>query len=241
MKRSILSGSLLGMVLLVAGCSDTTSPVQPSEPLYAKPTGEGGTSNPKTIWKLPFGTDTGLGLVGDGYYPDGTTLSNYEDGVCGVTSTIFLDGSNDGTMQTNNSRHKPRNCNPYALSIYPRKVTVVYPAAEARQPETMEAFLNARNIGTIPAGQRALRILSLNPTQTERCDAWRWSDETHNNVTHTGDKVWVERLADVDGKRRYHIYTQDRGPNPVAGANKATCTTTLQNHHLSVDFFIHEK
>lgn len=240
MRRFIVPGTVLATLLLAAGCSESSSPIQPGEPLYAKPTGEGGTSNPNTRWRLPL-DGAGLGLVSDGREQE-NGFSKYEHGVCGVTGTIFVGtGSGDATLQTNNPRAKDTKC-------VARKMTVVYPVGDPVYPnggtETMLVFLNLRNIlnntTDMDVGKPELRILSLNPTQTERCDAWRWSNETHNNVTHTGDKVWVARLADVNGKRRYHVYTQDRGPTAVAGANRATCTTTLQNHHLSVDFYIDE-
>lgn len=242
MQRLVLSTAIASAIILMAGCdSSNNNPVASSDEIVLLSSSGGGkTTNPKTIWKFPISAD-GLGLRSDELYTTLDGFSKYEDGVCGVTSQIFLDGTNDGTMQTNNPRNKPRDCKPYSLSVYPRKITVVYPVEEGRQPETMEAFFNARNIGTIAEKTRELRIFSLNPTQTERCDAWRWSDETHNNVTHTGDKVWVERLQDIGGKRQYRVYTQDRGPTPIPNANRATCTTTLENHHLSVDFYIVEK
>ena len=250
--RKSLSVAALALASLATACSEPAAPIfAPDTPLYGKPTGEGGTSNPNTTWRLPVNA-TGLGLVSDGRFAV-NGYSEYEHGVCGVSGTIFVGtGSGDATLQTNNPKNKTNTC---AV----RTMTVVYPAGDPVYPnggtETMLVFLNLRNIlndaTDIPIGGRVLRILSLNPTQTERCDAWRWSDETHNNTVHTGDKVWVERLTDVSGKRRYHVYSQDRKADGTADPagydtsgkpkNKATCTTTLQNHHLSVDFYIHEK
>ena len=248
MRRSF---PIIALVLtgVAAACSEPVTPsVAADSPLFAKPGGSG-TTNPRTLWRLPL-NGTGLGLVSDGLYPSGD-FSVYSDAVCGVSGGIFVDGSGDATLQTNNPTKKDNTC-----STGPRKMSLVYSAGDVVYPqggtETMLVFLNLRNIWNSTTDMppptadgvvtRQLRILSLNPTQTERCDAWRWSDETHNNVSHTGDKVWVERLADTaDGKRRYHVYTQDRGPTPVAGANRATCTTTLQNHNLSVDFYIDVK
>jgi hypothetical protein len=180
--------------------------------------------------------------VSDGKSADGT-YSLYDDGVCGVRAQIFTGGgSGDATMQTNNPRVKDARC-----VDYPRKMRVVYPAGDPAYPnggtETLEVFVNLRNISnattTIPVGydSRVRRILSLNPPQTERCDAWRWASVV-NGVTYAADFVWVERMEDM---RTYHVYTADRDPveaNRVAGANRAICTTTGATHHLSVDLYV---
>ena len=243
MKRFVLSCTLVLTALAVAACEQSRAPTEVGdvEAAFAKP--GGGSTNPRTAWKLPL-NGAGLGLVSDGAFAEGS-YSVYSDGVCGVTGQVFTgDGSGDATLQTNNPRAKDNSCPSGA-----RKMTVVYPAGDVAYPgggtETMLVFLNVRNIwnGTtdIPVGQRQLRMLALNPTQTERCDAWRWTDETLNGVTFSGDRVWVERLPDEGGKRQYHVYTQDRGPDPVAGKNKAVCTTTMKTHNLSVDFVISQK
>jgi len=105
----------------------------------------------------------------------------------------------------------------------------------------MAVFLNIHNISNVSTiipvgyGNRVLRQLALNPTQRERCDAWRWA----NTSTLPGDYVWVERV----NATTYHIYTKDRDPDATlaaanAGLNKAVSTTTGQTHHLSVDLYV---
>lgn len=244
--RILNLSALLAVVIAAAACSEQTSPVDPllritpDAPLYAKPM-----AHPTSMWKLPTGTAAaGLGLVSDGRYVF-DDFSVYDDGVCGVTGTIFTDGSGDATLQTNNPRQKNTICQTA------RKMSVVYPVGDAAYPlggrETMLVFVNVRNISnsatTILAGygNRVERTLSLNPTQTERCDAWRWADAVIiDGVSYTGDNVWVERVDPTT----YHVYTKDRDPGPsapVPGANKAVCTTTGQTHNLSVDLYVVSK
>lgn len=228
---------------LLAGCqSDVTSPQNPDAP-SAPAFGKSTTTNATATWKLPLNT-SGLGLISDGQYQDGTN-SVYDDGVCGVTTRIFNttdSGSGDATLQTNNPLAKARGC-----AQYPRKMSIVYPLGDpylSGETETMAVFLNVRNIANsttvIPIGyaNRVQRQFAVNPSQSTRCDAWRWSSNL------SGDDVWVERV-DV---RTYHVYTKDRDPDPdlaeaaaAAGENKAICTTTGLPHHLSVDFLIVSK
>ena len=187
-------------------------------------------------WMLPLNS-TGLGLRSDGAQSDGT-YSVYSDSVCSVSSAILEGGSGDAIMQTNNPTRKQRTCSG-------RTMTVVYPPGDVVYPnggtETMLVFLNIRNISnlttTIPIGyaNRVERQLALNPTQTERCDAWRWA----NTASIPGDYVWVERMS----LTTYHVYTKDHDPDPTiaaanVGKNKALCTTTGQMHHLTVDLYV---
>lgn len=227
---------------LLAGCqSDLTSPQNhraPSAPALGKST----TTNATATWKLPLDT-SGLGLISDGQYSDGEN-SVYDDGICGVTTRIFNatgSSSGDATLQTNNPTAKANGC-----AQYPRKMTLVYPVGDPQYEnggtETMAVFLNVRNIANpttvIPVGyaNRVQRHFTVNPTQSTRCDAWRWSSDL------SSDDVWVERMD----ARTYHVYTKDRDPDPdvalaFADKNRATCTTTGVQHHLSVDFLIVSK
>ena len=226
--------TLFGCALAVVACSDP-SPLEPGliqppeAPVFAKPV-----ADPGPLWRLPL-DDAGLGLVSDRRQQSGI-FSVYEDGVCGVTGKIFTGGSGDATLQTNNPRQKNTTCQTA------RTMSLVYPTGDPVYPaggvETMLVFVNLRNISnsitTIAPGyeNRVERMLSLNPTQTERCDAWRWT-----SVSFNGDNVWVERLDATT----YHVYTKDRDPvieNRVPGANRATCTTTGQLHSLSVDLYV---
>ena len=228
---------IIAIAALISACSESTSPSNPSiSPSLGKMPAP---SNATSTWKLPMVT-AGLGLTSDGRESDGT-FSNYSDGVCGVTSTIFTDGSGDATVQTNNPRAKNSTCQSA------RTMTLVYGAGDPTYPnggtETMEVFLNLHNISnsttTIAVGyaNRVERQLGLNPTQRERCDAWRWT-----NTSVPGDPVWVERIDATT----YHVYTKDRDPDPALAAanatnNKAICTTTGQAHHLSVDLYVVSK
>ncbi len=227
---------------LLAGCqSDLTYPQNPGAP-SAPALGKSTTTNATATWKLPLNT-SGLGLISDGQYSD-VTSSVYDDGVCGVTTQIFnATGSlsGDATLQTNNPSAKSNRC-----AQYPRKMTLVYPVGDLQYPnggtETMAVFLNVRNIANpttvIPVGylNRVQRHFTVNPSQSTRCDAWRWSSEL------SSDDVWVERMD----ARTYHVYTKDRDPDPDvaaarAGENRATCTTTGVQHRLSVDLVIVSK
>ena len=188
-----------------------------------------GPTNPASTWKLPLNS-SGLGLVSDGLFPDaGNSYSLYENGVCSVSSQIFYYGSGDATVQTNNPTAKSRICSGRTMSVVYPVGDVVYPNGGV---ETMLVFANLRNIAsdttTIAVGSTVERALALNPTQTERCDAWRWG------ALAGGDNVLVNRID----ASTYHVFTKDRGPNPIAGANRAICTTTGQTHNLSVDLYV---
>ena len=219
---------LLG--LITACTADTTAPDATTSslaPLLGKVVAP---ANPTAAWKIPL-SSAGLGLVSDRLFPDATTTySLYEDGVCSVTTRIFYyGGSGDATLQTNNPTAKIRTCAGRTMSVVYPVGDVVYPGGGV---ETMQVFLNIHNIAndttTIPVGATVERALALNPTQTERCDAWRWG------TLAGGDDVLVQRLD----ARTFHVFTKDLGTNPIPGANRAICTTTNQAHHLSVDLYV---
>ncbi len=195
--------------------------------------------NPTTTWMIPLAS-TGLGLISDNRQLDASGIfSVYESGVCAVSGQIFVGaGSGDATVQTNNPTRKSSICQAA------RTMTVVYPVGDPAYPaggtEKIMVFMNIRNISnattTIGVGyaNRVLRHLALNPSQKERCDAWRW-----NEATGLGDNVWVERLDATT----YHVYTRDRDPDPLkaaaaVGQNRALCTTTGQSHNLPVDLYV---
>jgi len=186
---------LLG--LITACASDTTAPAAsassraPSLGKAVAPT------NPTATWELPL-SSAGLGLVSDRQFPDATTTySLYENATCSVSTKIFYyGGSGDATLQTNNPTAKSRTC-------AGRQMSVVYPVGDVVYPsggiETMQVFLNIHNIAndttTIPIGATVERALALNPTQAERCDAWRWG------ALAGGDNVLVQRLD----TRTFHV------------------------------------
>ena len=230
--------TMIGLLSTVIGCTSEGRDF-PTDPAFATAVyGKNTAVTPTSLWKVPL-DDANLGLRSD-YLQSSGGYSVYEDAVCGVTGKIFVGGgSGDATIQTNNPRAKNSQCNG------PRKMTIVYPVGDVVYPsggsETMPVFANLRNISndttTIATGyeNRVQRILSVNPSQSERCDAWRWSD-----VGIAGDKVWVERLD----ASTYHVYTKDQDPveaNRIAGANRAVCTTTGQAHNLSVNLLVVSK
>ena len=224
-----------GLLFTLVGCTSEGPDFSTDPGITTAVYGKNTVVAPTSSWKLPL-DDANLGLRSDHLQSSGA-YSVYADGVCGVTGKIFVGGgSGDATMQTNNPRTKNTQCNG------PRKMTVVYPVGDLVYPsggsETMPVFLNLRNISNdttvIASGyeNRVQRILSLNPSQSQRCDAWRWSD-----LGVAGDRVWVERLDATT----YHVYTKDQDPveaNRIAGANKAVCTTTGQAHNLSVNLTV---
>lgn len=218
-------------IFLLVGCNElSTSPQISSTALVPSFGKVVAPTNPAATWKVPL-SSSGLGLVSDGLFADPTsTYSLYDNGVCSVATQIFYyGGSGDATLQTNKPTAKTRGC-------AGRQMSIVYPVGDVVYPnggvETMQVFINLRNIAndttTIPIGSTVQRAMAVNPTQTERCDAWRWGSLAG------GDNVLVNRLDATT----YHVFTQDRGPNPVAGANRAVCTTTGQTHNLSVDLYV---
>jgi len=227
------------LAVLFAGC-DADRSLAPGKDLSFEPRFAKAPADPTSQWKLPLQT-AGLGLISDGRLSDGT-YSVYADGVCGVTGRVFLGGSGDATLQTDNPRVRSQVCQTF------RTMTVVYPVGDPVYPgggtETSQVFVNLRNIAnastTIGLGyaNRVERLFVVNPNQATRCDALKWgSGQLASGVVLNGDNVWVERLNSTT----YHIYTKDLDPvagNRIAGANKATCASTGQLHHLSVDLMI---
>jgi hypothetical protein len=223
--------SLLSAALFLAACSESATAPQLSNSARAPEFGKSvAPTNPGATWKLPISA-AGLGLVSDGLFADASnTYSLYQNGVCSVSAQIFYyGGSGDATVQTNNPTAKSRSCSGRTMSLVYPAGDIVYPSGGV---ETMQVFMNLHNIAndttTIPIGSTVERALVLNPTQTERCDAWRWG------ALAGGDNVLVNR---VDAST-YHVFTKDLGANPVAGANRAVCTTTGQTHNLSVDLYV---
>jgi len=108
---------VLGLAVLVAGCSETSAPtpLAPGGAAFAKPDHAGGggggeSSSPSTVpvrvdWDDDLvvdidGQPMGAGIIGDGLGVDGVTpgASAYQDGVCGVNADIYTDSNYGGEM-----------------------------------------------------------------------------------------------------------------------------------------------
>lgn len=252
MKRSILSGSLLGAVLLVAGCSDTTSPVQPGEPLFAKP-GSGITeTDPTARFYIPTSPD-GLGIWGDGLFAnlDGYTgTSRYGEKDCGVHSKIFYTGSGDAIMHTSNSRYSDRKC-----TDYPRKIKIDFskPLTEGLAPggvETVEAFVNTLDVqdnttsdGTGPIVGTQDRPLNLSLTGSKTCDGLRFRPTlpAYNNMATGVDNVEVTRVNERTWRVRTKADVVDSNGNVLTYNAKAACLKNdviVGTYHMPVGFYI---
>lgn len=226
MKHLVLPTTFLLGTILAAGCMDSPTSTDASavEPSFKV---SGGTTTAVHHWKFPTPAEDTLGLRSDGistYVKDGYNV--YKHGVCGVSATFQSAG--DATMQTNNPNYRDRKC-----PDYPRKIKLVYRSDDPDMPdktEIMEAFFNLDNARDIPVDPTVTvkRAFNLNPTQTTRCDAWRWRAVTVDGVEIKGDSVLVTRLD----TKTWHVRTS------AYPDNKAVCTPTGRIHHLAVDFRI---
>lgn len=204
-------------VIACAESSPVTGPEAP--PLLARKPPQ--TSNPTATRAFPL-DDGALAIRSDGQFVSGDE-SIYADGVCGVKGTIFLDGSGDNTMQTDNPTYKDRKC-----AHWPRRITVVYP--DGRQ-ETGPLFSNLHalqtNTSSIPIGATVRRPLNINLSLTSsRCDVLRYASIYQNTQVIDADSIEVTRID----ARTWEVASQ---PPPN---DRAWCTTNGESYHMPVRF-----
>ena len=257
MKRFVLSGSLLGMVLLVAGCSETTSPVQAGEPLFSNHKNGGGTTetDPTAKFYIPAARGS-LGIWGDGLFADVAKLdgytgfSRYGEKDCGVHSKIFYTGSGDAIMHTSNPRYSDKKC-----TDYPRKIKIDFskPLTEGLAPgevETVEAFVNTLDVqdnttsdGTGPIVGTEDRPLNLSLTGSKTCDGLRFRPTlpAYNNMATGVENVEVTRVDVKTWRVRTKADELDSNGNVLRYHAKAACLKNdviVGTYHMPVDFYI---
>lgn len=181
--------------------------------------------NPTSIWYVPL-NDAGLSFKSDYQFSNGT-YSVYQDGVCGVTTTISTQdstGSGDAKATTQ------------ATGRCSRKFTLVYPDGFV---ETYGGWLNLREIEnvsfSIPIGatvERQLHIvLSTKATLTNngtRCGGLVFGYGVQSNIAQGSDSVLVTRLD----ASTWHVFSQ------TPPHNLASCQNNGQLYPMTVDFVI---
>ena len=126
--------AVLAMLIMTAtyGCSDERRLiVTPERVLTAKVAASKG-----ILTAFSISNSRSLGLRGDGKYLDASGQSTYANGICGVSSRIFVDnGGGDAIMYTNDTKYRDTKC-----ADYPRTVFV---GAETNARVAVQFFIEA--------------------------------------------------------------------------------------------------
>ena len=169
---------------------------------------------------MPLPTST-LTIKGDGLFPTGTA-SDYKNGVCGVTATIFAPNpTGDAVLQTDNNQAGDRKCVAYGAGAVPRKVTVNYGNGVESNPVT----LNVHDMGSLAIGATDLRFLGIGFRGTSRCNKLQFGGP------EGGDAVFVTRTNATN----WRVYSQS-SPQTTAVCVMNAGNTVYQN--MSVDFVV---
>ena len=165
--------------------------------------------------------DAALGLRSDHLYVNGLS-SVYEFGMCGVNTRIFVGGSGDAIMHTDNSKFTDRRC-----SAYPRKMQIDYGDGVTLWSTV---FVNVREIQNlsymIPVGATVKRALHVNES---RCDGLLWKGHlADGTLTNGADSVLVTRT----GGDSWLVETQ---PYPD---NEAYCRATGVKYNIAARFTV---
>lgn len=216
---------LFALVLIAAlGCAAEPTASDFDAALLSKGKGGGGgggTADPTATWLIPL-DDSHLSFRSDGRYVQGD-MSAYANGVCGVGTTIFLNGSGDATVRLDEVKGK---------NACSRRITLEY---DDGYVETIRTFANLRKLQSttlaIPIGNIELRTLAISPDhvqgQPSRCDRLLFGEGAAGNGAGS-HPVWVHRTA----ADTWRVYSQDE-PN-----NKALCLKTGDLFGMTVDFTI---
>lgn len=180
-------------------------------------------TDPTATWKFPV-DDASLSIQSDHLYQSGTSF-DYVNGVCNLSTTIFMStstSSGDATLNTGSNGGK---CS--------RRFRIRYPDGFA---ETVPLFSNLRQIAVrgspIPIGATILRQLHMGSevwgNVSSRCGGLVWGYGVAQNVGAGSDSVMVTRID----ASTYRVASQ---PAP---RNLAWCKKTSQLLPMSVDFTV---
>lgn len=210
------TGSALLLALTLVACSaNQDGPLAiPSEsvPAFAR-----GGSDPKPAFHFPL-DDAALGLRSDHLFVSGGS-SVYSEAVCGVTTNLFVGGTGDARMQTDNPKYTDRKC-----AAYPRKLTIAYGDGVVEATGTAANVLRLQTADfSIPVGTTAKRGLNV---ADGRCAGLRWKADLADGTLIAADSVLVTRID----ARTWRVETQ---PYP---ANRAYCMSNGQSYNIAVRF-----
>jgi hypothetical protein len=183
--RSTINHRLILAVMAVAigACSEqnATSPDIDLDVRGARSS----TSNASTsVW-----LDDATGVLGTG---DGLG-TRYQNGVCGVGSTLYLSGSNDNIMSTNSSTASDKKCTKLvggSASSVPRKLRIHWPDGTV---ENLPGGVNVLQLGTAVTGD--YRQVGIHFSGSAKCGErlqFSATDESERlAVTKDGDNAWT--------------------------------------------------
>lgn len=175
--------------------------------------------DPEPAFHFPL-DDAALGLRSDRLFVSGGS-SVYSEDVCGVTTRIFVGGTGDGRMQTDNPKYTNRKCR-----YYPRMLTVDYGdgVVEAQSTAANVLRLHAPDF-QVPVGSTMKRGLNV---ADGRCQGLRFKADLFDGTPIPGDSVLVTRIDNMT----WRVETQ---PYPN---NKAYCMSNGSTYHIAVRFTV---
>lgn len=207
---------IIAVAAIAAACSDQallpTSTVAVLTPANAK------VSDPTATWMIPLDA-TGLAFQSDGLYGNGT-YSVYANGICTVSTTIFVGGSGDATIQANAPKGH----------VCGREFKYVFPDGSSETVANYPGVFNLTAIEnstfSIPIGTTMPRHLNLG-SKTARCGG------IHFGVGQAGlgvgsDSVLVTRVNATTWQVTSQAY-----PNDLA-----LCENTGELMHFPVNFVV---
>jgi hypothetical protein len=180
-------------------------------------------------WGFPL-ADATLSVRGDGQFSDGT-YSWYSNGVCTVTSGIFVGGTGDNTINFSYPKTKPKTaCGRTLTMVFPDGFTETLAYAGGVQILQSSSF-------QIPVGSQAKRHMRFGADQRSvsqgnpvaaRCGLGLVFGEGGANPALGSDSVVVSRLD----ARTWRVQSQ---PAPE---NQAFCIDNGQLYEMNLDFII---
>lgn len=170
-------------ILLIAACSDPAGPpVGVADADFARPPSAGGGGGVDADSSLTFQfPDSGYGLSSDG--------SAYEDGVCGVSATLY-DTSGDAVLSTDNPGGGARQC-----ADFPRRLAFDYDG-DGSADETVAMRVNVFGVGGLKPGASALGPMNVGLAGSSTCESLRFRSVLRDGTTTGADDVTVTRHAD---------------------------------------------
>lgn len=215
MRISRLCGIVV-VGVIVAACTDQSLvPASTSTDII---TANAKVGDPTATWMIPLNA-TGLAFQSDGLYGDGT-YSEYANGVCTVSTTIFLGGTGDATLQAN--APKGHACGRLFRFVYPdgtSELAQAYPGVF-----NLTAIENATY--SIPVGTTVTRHLNLG-ANTVRCAG------IHFGVGQAGKGVGSDSVLVTRVNATTWQVTSQAYPNDLA-----QCESTGELMHFPVSFVV---
>jgi hypothetical protein len=182
--------------ILMAGCADFSASPTSLDQRHALFGKAAASQDIATTFTLP--NDASLALRGDGKYLNLDGQSEYANGVCGISSKIFIDnGGGDAIMYTSDPKHADRRC-----INYPRNVFV---GGETNALVEAQLFLEGLNTpgAEIPVGESRDLVFAITPSSGP-CGRYNFAINPGGDrvsVTRTAVSTWVVRTKPAPNNR----------------------------------------